>query len=489
MTWNGLLDNLAESFERQGLLAGDASLVLGVSGGADSTLLLHAMHALRESRKLRWTLHAAHMHHGLRHADADADAAFVRELAEHLDVPFHEERADIPAEVAKRGGSTEEVARQKRYEFLERVALKTGSECVAVAHHADDDAETILHRVLRGTGLRGLAGMRGVRAIQPGSRIRLIRPLLHEKRETILALCEQQGLKWRLDPSNTTGKYTRGRIRNEVMPMLRDAINPNVSEALLRLAEQARWIGTYLEDAAARTFDSLVISEGPRRVTLNTHALLGKQRIIQAEVLRRAISQVIGREQDLSFSHIEMVMRLVADPESGKETHLPGAIVARKIYNRLELRPLDEEEPAIELATVFLKCPGVTPLPQLHTDMTAQVCEVDAVKIEELRATPRPYEEWLDYERVQFPLLVRGRREGDRFWPLGAPGSKSLGDFLGDEKIDPALRARIGIVCDQVGPVWVMPLRIDERVKLRPTTRRALKLTLRENGSAYVAQT
>lgn len=484
VNWTSFIDQLEDWFKQHGLCEPAQRWVLGVSGGPDSTLLLHAMRELSVRAELGWTLHIAHLHHGLRGDAADQDEEFVRDLSEKFGLPFHNDRIDVRAAVARDGGSSEEIARQKRYEFLERVALTVGSELVAVAHHADDNAETLVHRICRGTGLRGLSGMSDVRSIQPGSRVRLVRPLLQQRRASIDALLQDRDLAARLDSTNFSNEFTRGRIRNQIMPLLREQLNPNVTEALLRLAEQARWLGTYLEDAAARVFDLLVISESPRRIVLNTNALLSKQRIIQAEVVRRAISLVLGREQDIGFGHIEAVLKLAADPGSGKELHLPGSILARRVYERLEFLPLSDVASPAEMLPVFIQCPGTTELPAQSAQLRAEIRPVTAEKIAELRATAHPYEEWLDLERVQLPLLVRGRREGDRFWPLGAPGSKRLSDFFGDEKVDPQLRARMGILCDQVGPVWVMPLRIDERVKLRPTSRQALRLELiaRPNG-------
>ena len=483
MGFKGLLTNLAEWLDDRGLLRPQTGWVLGVSGGPDSTLLARALCELNRTRDLGWRLHVAHLHHGLRGRAADEDARFVEELARTLGLPVTVERADVAGEAARGGGSLEEVGRRRRYAFLERVALSTGSEYVAVAHHADDDAETVLHRIFRGTGLRGLAGMPAVRPIQPGSRVQLVRPFLHLRRRELERVAEEIGLPWRIDESNASSAFTRNRIRNEVIPLLEARINPHVTDAVLRLAEQARWLNTYLEDAAGRTYESLVITEGPGQVVLNIRGLLAKQRIIQAEVLRRAISLVVGREQDLGFAHIEAVLRLAAQAASGKEIHLPGQVTARKVYERLELRtPQAEPQPA-ELVPVMLECPGRTPLPQLGLELTAEICEIDAEKVGELRRAHSPYE----VERVRFPLMVRGRREGDRFRPLGSPGSKSVGEFFTELKIDPALRARVGIVCDQQGPVWIMPLRIDERVKLRPTTRQALHLVLRPLDRAQSA--
>ncbi len=480
MEWDSFLQRLGRWLRDHELGGPQMRWVVGVSGGPDSIVLLHALRAFSEQHELGWRLHVAHLHHGLRGAEADEDARFVEETARCLALPFFGEHIDVRQIVATRGGSTEEVARRHRYAFLERVALKTGSDFVAVAHHADDDAETILHRICRGTGIRGLAGMRPLRPLQAGSRVTLVRPLLNERRATIYEICRERDFQTRADSSNDGTQFTRGRIRNVILPMIREHLNPNVTEALLRLGEQARWLETYLRDAAARTFESLVVSDQPNRIVLNAPALLSKQRIIQAEVVRRAVSLLPGGEQDLSFTHVDAVLRLAASETSGKELHLPGGVLVQKLYDRLEFRRRDAgEQPPGEIPPTFVHCPGVTRLPLLDAELVAEIRDIDADKIAELRAAPHPFEQWIDYERLRLPLLVRGRREGDRFQPLGVSGTKSLSDFFIDEKIDPPLRARTGVLCDQAGVVWVMPLRIDERVKLRPGSRRALRLVLK----------
>ncbi len=478
-TWDTFTDGVRATLSDHGLLTPGLRWVLGISGGPDSTILAHVMPAIEQRERLGWTFHVAHLHHGLRGAEADGDADFVKDLAERLGLTYHYDQVDIPAQLRDAGGgNTEEFARRNRYEFLERVAFKTGCDCVAVGHHADDNAETVFHRVCRGTGLRGLGGMSEVRAIQPGSRVRLVRPLLRARRSTIEGLCSERTLRPRFDSMNESLDFTRGKLRKQIFPLLRDQMNPNIAEALLRLSEQARRMGQYLEDAASRTFESLVVAEEPRHLVLNTHGLLAKQRIIQAEVVRRAVSLVLGREQDLSFVNIEHVLQLAEERSSGKQVHLPGPVLVQKIYGRLDLRPLEDREPDAGIEPVHVRYPGETALPAIAMELSAEIRNVDPTIIEALRSHTHPYEEWLDLDRLTPPLIVRGRKDGDRFHPLGAHGSKTLSDFLIGEKVDPPTRAKTGVLCDQHGPVWIMPLRIDERVKLRPTTRRALRLTL-----------
>ena len=233
MTWDRFVSHVQTWLERHRLLLPDARWVVGVSGGPDSTVLLRVMLALKEHENLGWSIQAAHLNHGLRGSDADADAAFVERLADRLGVAAHSARIDI----AGQGGASEEAARRERYAFLERIAVQTGSAYIAVGHHADDNAETILHRICRGTGLRGLAGMPGIRPVRPGSAVQLVRPLLSQRRAEIEQLCDINEWETRVDSSNLTGQFMRGRIRNSILPALRESINPNVSEALLRLAE------------------------------------------------------------------------------------------------------------------------------------------------------------------------------------------------------------------------------------------------------------
>lgn len=475
MNWDAFTQRLADWLEQRDALAPARRWVVGVSGGPDSLLLLHALVDLNQSRKLGWTLTVAHLNHGMR-PDAGADADFVAAESEKLCLEAEIERLDAGAE-----GMSEDAARAARYAFFERVALKTDSAFVAVAHHADDNAETVLHRVCRGTGLRGLAGMPAVRLLRPGSRVMIIRPLLSTRRAEIEALCAERGLTACRDATNATGQFTRGRLRNTVLPLLAEQVNPQIREALLRLAEQARWVDDHLEEAAARTYDALLVSERPGLIALHITGLRRKPRIIQAQVVRRAVATLAGPDVDLSFAHFEAALRLIAAGDSGKETHLPGPVVVRRVYDRLEFRQPEANDADDALAPTIVAMPGLTAIPSLFGRLRVEVVDIAPTLIDELRSSARANEEWVDMSRVRPPLVIRGRRDGERFWPLGAPGSKTINDFFSDEKVAPELRARVGVLCDQDGPIWVIPLRIDERVKLRPTTSRALRLRLETN--------
>ncbi len=486
---------LAEEIEQDGLLARNDHVVVGVSGGADSMALLHTLVDLNDECGYELSLHIAHLNHELRGAEAEKDAAFVRAAADNLQLPCTIERRDIASLAGAGEGSVEEVARRERYAFLERVCVEAGANLAAVGHQRDDDAETILHRILRGTGLRGLAGIPRSRTIREGSGIRLIRPLLRRDSKSIRAYLAAAGIPCREDRTNTDStQATRNRIRNVVLPLLEAEINPQVREALLRLSLQARWLADYFGDTGERTFETLIIARTDQELTLNASALGKKPRIVQAELIRRAVVAFQLGEQDLGFVQLVAVLDLMADPASGKEVHLPGGMSVTKRYNRL-IFSLPTEEPRETIAAeIAVHVPGRTLLPVRRLEINCSTIDLDAATLARWRERQhavsdspaaararlgRVDEEWVDLDQVRLPIVVRTRSPGDRFWPLGAPGSKKLSEFLSDAKVEPEERNRVAVLCDRLGPIWVIGHRIDERVKLTPGSRRALKLQAR----------
>lgn len=492
MPRQNFLRTLSEEIEEEGFLACDEHIVVGVSGGPDSVALLHALVDLNREFDFNLQIHIAHLNHHLRGREGDKDAAFVQADADNLQLPCTIEQRDVGALARESGQSVEEVGRRERYAFLERVCLKAQAKVAAVGHQRDDDAETILHRVLRGTGLRGLSGIPRARILREGSSVRLIRPLLRQDRRAILTYLDNSGIPYREDDTNADSSMaTRNRIRNMVLPLLEREINPQVRDALLRLGEQARWLSDHLEETAERTFETLIISRTDQELVLNAATLARRSRFVRSELIRRAVACFQLGEQDLGFAQMVAVLELLADPASGKEVHLPGGMNVSKRYNRLVFS-LPTDEPRETIASeIAVHVPGRTLLPVRRLEIECTIREVDAETLTARRerqhwvsdspARTRTeqgtvLEEWVDLARVHLPLVVRTRSPGERFWPLGAPGSKKLSEFLSDAKVEPETRDRVAILCDQLGPVWVIGHRIDERVKLTPQTQRALQL-------------
>jgi tRNA(Ile)-lysidine synthase len=466
------------------LLAHDETVVVGVSGGPDSVALLHLLHSLKGVGDWSLRLHVAHLNHQLRGADADADAAFVESLARKLGLPVAIESVDVRAVARERGTSVEQAGRQCRFEFLERLCLKLDARTVAMAHHADDNAETILHRIIRGTGLRGLGGIRPVRPIRPGSDIRIIRPLLAFRRAQIMDYLTERGIESRVDATNHSSEFTRNRIRNIVLPLLREKFNPQVDEALLRLGEQARGADAYLSETSERLLESLVVSHDDRQLTLHADLLARKPQVMRAQVVRHALLRLGIGEQELTYGHLEAVANLAAGREGNKTLDLPGGFRVSRRYARLvfEAATGAPVEPLADQMRVSMN--GTTLLPAFGMEISAESIEANETLIDEhiRRQTGRGqanYEEWLDAAEVRPPLVARARKPGDRFLPLGMTGMKKLSDFFIDEKIDPALRDRSVVLCDQLGPIWLVPFRIDDRVRLHRGTQQILRLRAR----------
>ncbi|UCC28918.1 MAG: tRNA lysidine(34) synthetase TilS [Phycisphaerales bacterium] len=477
-----MLKALGQELLSEGLLAQDDTVVVGVSGGPDSMALLYLLVGLNEELEWRLKLHVCHLNHQLRGDEAEKDAAFVQAAADSLSLPCTIEACDISALAEAESVGVEEVSRRERYVLFERVCLQIGSKVVAVGHHADDNAETILHRILRGTGLRGLSGIPRSRLLNPDSDVRVIRPLLRTTRESLCRYLANAGIAYREDRTNILNEPMRNRIRNVVLPQIEAEVNPQVRDALTRLAEQAHWLEEYLGETVQRTFETLIISRTDQVLSLNADALLRKSRIVQTELIRLAYRSFELGEQDLSFGHLVSALELIADPASGKQLQLPGGMTVEKRYHQLIFSlPSDEPRETIS-AEIAVHLPGHTLLPIRRLEIDCSVDEVSPGDIPRLRRVADRMEEYLDLEAVHPPLVVRRRRPGDRFCPLGAPGSKKLSDFLIDAKVDPKERDRVAVLCDQLGPVWVIGHRIDDRVKLTELTRRVLHLRARPLG-------
>lgn len=470
---------LAQEVAAFGLLNKGEGIVVGVSGGSDSMALLHVLMQLSGPLEWRFKLHVAHLNHGLRGEEAIADAAFVQAACDGLSIPCTIDHRDIGGSAASEGLSIEEMSRRERYAFFERVCLQTGIRTVALAHHADDNAETILHRVLRGTGLRGLAGIPRSRPLSQGSQIRVIRPLLSFTKADLRAYLEDAGIIYREDISNTSNEPMRNRIRNVILPQVETLINPQVRDALTRLGQQARWLDEFLGETIQRTFETLVVNRTDRTLVMNADAVLRKSRIIQAELIRTAYTSFGLGEQDLSFSHMAAVLDILADPASGRQIQLPGGVVVEKRYRQLTFSLPTSESRETIAAEIAVHLPGKTLLPVRRLEIDCQFEEAAQSDIHRLRRMAGRMEEFVDMDAVRPPLVVRSRRPGDRFVPLGAPGSKKLADFLADEKVEPRDRELVAVLCDQLGPIWVIGHRIDDRVKLTELTRQILHLRAR----------
>jgi len=349
MTSPDLVERVRRALIQPPLISGKPRIVVAVSGGADSVALLHVLVALRS--RLALTLHIAHLDHGLRAASCD-DAQFVRRLGEQWGVPATIAQRPVQERCAREGWSLEDGARRIRYQFFLEVADRLSAAYVALAHTADDQAETVLMRLLRGSGLTGLGAMPVTRPLSDagrGAQTQVIRPFLSVWRREILAYLDAHHLSYRDDVTNHNSRMLRNRIRHELLPLLEQRYNPRVKGALTQLAEQSRCDEGYLRVAAQRQWKRLVKVQAPAEVRIRVVSFLRQPQALQRQLVRQAIRAVRGDLTQFEFRHWREIERLFVERPQGTQLHLPGGVVLRREEAQVVLRLVEEAAPA-ELA-------------------------------------------------------------------------------------------------------------------------------------------
>ena len=407
--------------QEQNLVASGDRVLIALSGGPDSVALLHLFHVIAPELQLR--LAAAHLDHGMR-PESGADAAFAGELCARLGIPVTVGRVEVPLRAAELGTGLEETARAARRAFLQRTAEEHGGAIIALGHHRGDQAETVLHRFLRGSGMSGLAAMRG----QNGP---FIRPLLELTRRDLLGYLRRRGEPFRHDASNDDCTFTRNRIRHQLLPQL-TRYNPRLEEHLAAFAARAADEEDFWRQEEEKALASLArpAADG---LELALPALLALRPALRRRVLRRALGQVRESLAGIASVHIATLEALLVSPQPQGELNLPGCFAARR-YARLLLRTASPAEAPEWSVTI----------PGLGTYATpAGEFEVTVIATS---AGEGPLAAEFAADSVTFPLTIRTFRPGDRFHPRGAVGGKKLKDFFIDQRIEREIRSAIPLV-------------------------------------------
>jgi tRNA(Ile)-lysidine synthase len=479
------LDTVRKTISDHHMLVGSDAVVAGVSGGPDSLCLLHMLRELHQ--ELGVSVHVGHLEHGIRGEESQADAAYVESLARGWGLPVTVEHGDVPGYAAEHKLAIEEAARRVRYLFLGRVARQVGAQCVAVGHNADDQAETILMHLMRGSGLGGLRGMLPVQTLgaEPwwsGPMIRLVRPLLEVSRNEIEAYCHQHGLTPRFDRSNLDLTYHRNRIRHELIPHL-ETFNPRIRELLCRSARSIADDYDFLRNQGLEAWERLA-REDDSAITFPLQPWLELHPSLQRQLLREAIHRLRKSLRDITWTHVEQARIGVHEKTAGARITLPQGLFLFVGYDEFVI---GEEMQAPDLPLVCavslrIEVPGTTVLPDSEWELRAVVVQRDRLPEEALHHVG-PWQAYLDLEQTGDQLTLRGRRGGDRFQPLGMAGkSKSLNAFFIDAKVPQHIRDGLPLVVSPRHIVWVAGYRIDERAKITERTRRVMHLCFAKGG-------
>ncbi len=412
--------------------SGVTSILVAVSGGVDSVVLLHLLQSVAPDYGL--DLEVAHLDHGIR-SESAADADFVAELCRDWGLSCHVDRAEVPALATRRGWSLEMAGRQARREFLQRTADERGYERIALAHHRDDQVETFFLRLLRGTGISGLSSMHRLQGCW-------WRPLLAVSRQQILAYAKQQGLRWVEDESNRDPVFLRNRLRQQIVPQLRE-FNPQLDERLSVLCAQVQLEEDFWQQQLDQLFPRLVVS-GQNGFRLDRILLLGLHPAMRLRVLREALRQVRGDLQRIEADHLQAIENLLQADRSQAQLDLPDCWVARR-YGQLWLRTAPPARPqAYDLPLPFS---GEVELPDGRTLGATVLAEQQGESLAVAEFSLAEFNE---------PLRIRSWQAGDRFEPAGMLGCKRLKRFFSDDKMEIEERARVPLLVSGEIILWVV---------------------------------
>ncbi len=453
-------DKALEAIKEHKMLNPGDSVLVAVSGGADSISLLYLLFSLKEELKLG-PLYVAHLNHLIRRNEAQIDQKYVENIAKNLGLLCISESADVEAHAAREKLSIEDAGRRLRYAFYAETAKKVGANRIALGHTADDMVETFLMRLLRGAGLKGLTGIPPVRG-------NIIRPLIKVWRREIDNYIATLKLVPRIDHTNYESKYLRNRVRLKLIPQLK-IYNLNIKEILLQTVLLLTEDYLYMEAKTREALLEIIVKEKEGSLELEAQKLRELEPPIVGHLIRTAIEMVKGNLAELTFSHIHSIIKNL-DSSERWELHLPDMLYVIGNRNNLIITKEQPKEPEKVSFHYNLEVPGSIVIEEAKVKITSKI--LDDLSVGESQNTAL-----LDFEETGKELVVRSRKEGDRFFPLGMKGAKKIQDFFVDQKVPASERDLVPIVEAQERIIWVAPFRIDERNKVTKKTKKVVKLT------------
>ncbi len=469
-----LLSRLRKNLIKRLGIGKGQGILIALSGGPDSVFLLETLYRLKD--ELRLGLEVCHFDHGLRGEESRRDARFSQLMAARLGLEFHLGSGDVKAFSREKGISVQEAARALRYDFFQDTLRKRGLDFLATGHTADDQAEEVMIRLIRGSGLPGLGGI-------PWKRDGwIIRPILNFKRKEIASYLDQNRIEYIIDSSNLKDTYLRNRIRHRLIPLLEKEFNPAIVDTLTRTCQVIQTENAFLQQCAKEAYQLLALEMEPAqgRIVLLADKLLGFHPAILRRVIRLALEDIGIHSGILGTRHILSIEDALSDSGPHWELHMPFGVCVTKRQDRLLILSSSQKEgltvPTDGPEKVIIQGPGTYPAPKGSGWVNIRITIPETMD-EVRKPCPFPRPIYIDASKADFPLRLRTRRPGDRFWPLGAPSPLKLKDFLISRKIPRDIRDVLPILCKDDEIICIVGVEVAHPFKILKAQLPVLKIT------------
>lgn len=442
-------------------------VIVAVSGGPDSICLLHILHTLKG--KFNLELIAAHVNHCLRGEEADKDEKYVEEYCKSKGIQYFSKRVDINRLALEKNMSSESAGREARYEFFHQLMEMHSADKIALAHNANDQAETVLMRMMRGTGIEGLVGIKPVRENI------FIRPLINITRGEIEKYCNENNLEPRIDKTNLENIYTRNKVRLELIPYIKENFNEDIVNTLNRLSQTVSIDNDYLEYISEQSYKKYC-DKNYEKVIIDKDAFKEHEAVI-TRVIRRALLSLKGNLYNFEKVHIYDIIH-VQNNATGKKVILPQNIIAQNNYGNIELYIKEENEKVCLDKEYTFEINSSQVIEKLNMVVTLNILK----NKEKINVKEQTYVKYFDFDKINGEIILRKRRDGDRFTPLGMRGSKKLKDLFIDLKIPQTERDSIPLICFGEDIAWIVGYRLSDKFKITKDTKNILEIKI-ERGA------
>ncbi len=451
-----IVENVLSTINKCDMVQEGDAVIIGVSGGMDSMCLLHIFNRIKD--QLGISIYGVHVHHGIRE-DAGEDVKIVEETCERMDIPCHVYYFDVKKLAKSHKLSLEEMGRKIRYDVFEEFRSSVGNGKIAIAHHRNDQAETVIMNMLRGTGLKGIGGIRPVRDY-------IIRPLIDCTRVEIEHYCNKHQISYRDDYTNELTIYTRNKIRHTVIPYVQEHFNRNFAQNLVNTANMARCEDDFIQGIMLEKMDQVISCEDDV-YTINVEGFNALDMVIRSRMIRQILNQ-LGALKNIEYKHIDQIIHL-AHKEVSKKIQLPKGIVAKKSYSSIIISVLGENKTKDFEIDINLWSKN-------YIESLGSYIELSLLKVEKDNIPKNLYTKWFDYDKIKYNLKVRNRRRGDVIAIKGIDGDKKLKKYFIDCKIPKEERDKVPLLADGSQIMWIIGHRISENYKVTESTKKILEV-------------